>query len=131
MDLIFPLDSIEQNVVIIAACISSLRPFFRKTFKSKNPSSGGTGNSHSRSGFIAQHIAGKRPPSVSEFPLHERQQSGDDVESDEGRQDSRQDSQQGSQQGIWRTRVVKVERDEDNRRNSTSLSRRSVTPWEM
>ncbi|PYH88652.1 hypothetical protein BO71DRAFT_413938 [Aspergillus ellipticus CBS 707.79] len=51
--------SIEQNVVIVAACIPTLRPFFRKAFESKNSRSGT--DSRTRSGSALK---------LSSNPLH-------------------------------------------------------------
>ncbi|ODM19704.1 hypothetical protein SI65_04690 [Aspergillus cristatus] len=93
---------IEQNVVIVAACIPTLRPFFRKAFQYKDPSSG----SGSRSGFGFQltsnpkSVSCKHLPSTSELPLNE--QEAYDVESSDNRK------------GIWRTREVQVEREAED-----------------
>ncbi|KAJ5094096.1 hypothetical protein N7456_009957 [Penicillium angulare] len=71
---------IEQNVVIVAACIPTLRPFFRKTFKSTLGSSErSTSRSRSGSGFKlpSNPMNGgpkKAPSSVSEFPLRDTRQ---------------------------------------------------------
>lgn len=73
---------IEQNVVIVAACVPTLRPFFRKVFQSTKGSSGDN-TSRSRSGFKVPvnplHSWSNRPASVSEFPLKDniRQESRD------------------------------------------------------
>ncbi|OJJ88711.1 uncharacterized protein ASPGLDRAFT_42285 [Aspergillus glaucus CBS 516.65] len=90
---------IEQNVVIVAACIPTLRPFFRKTFQSKDAST--SSGSGSRSGFGFQLTSNPKPvgckhlPSVSELPLNE--QEAYDVENN------------GDHRAIWRTKEVKVE----------------------
>jgi hypothetical protein len=83
--------SIEQNVVIVAACIPTLRPFFRKTFNSTKGSSGGS-NSHTRSGsaFKLGNIPSRKgPASVSEFPLKDAAQKIQGGES------------HGSENGSW------------------------------
>ncbi|KAJ6017399.1 hypothetical protein N7451_000778 [Penicillium sp. IBT 35674x] len=73
---------IEQNVVIVAACVPTLRPFFRKVFQSTKGSSDDN-TSRSRSGFRVPvnplHNWSNRPPSASEFPLKDniRQESRD------------------------------------------------------
>ncbi|KAJ6102313.1 hypothetical protein N7486_004740 [Penicillium sp. IBT 16267x] len=85
----------EQNVVIIAACVPTLRPFFRKVFTNKSSRSGDSAGSHLHSSHAfklssnAVHSAFQRPESESEMPLDTRQ-------------------------GIWRTREVTVESEDDN-----------------
>ncbi|KAK1144215.1 hypothetical protein N8T08_005628 [Aspergillus melleus] len=100
---------IEQNVVIVAACVPTLRPFFRRVFGSKGFTTSGTGTgtsrTHSKFGIHLSsnfnHTGTKHSISVSELPLDERQHKGDGY--DAGNHDS--------QQGIWRTREVRVESD--------------------
>ncbi|KAE8143757.1 hypothetical protein BDV38DRAFT_289629 [Aspergillus pseudotamarii] len=94
---------IEQNVVIVAACIPTLRPFFRKTFKPSKGSSGGA-DSRSRSGsafklgFIPSSSRSRTPFTSSDLPLTNSKGEADgDVESN------------SSRQGIWRTTEVRVE----------------------
>ncbi|KAF9249454.1 hypothetical protein DTO013E5_2728 [Penicillium roqueforti] len=96
---------IEQNVVIVAACIPTLRPLFRKAFESTTGSSGeATSQRETRCGFKLAYSSiqslSKRTLSVTELPLKDRQQSYD-IESS------------SSQFGIWRTREVMVESDDD------------------
>jgi hypothetical protein len=96
---------VEQNVVIVAACIPTLRPFFHKTFGSKRstsdpntPLSGSAFKLSSRNATRSNKHAGS--DSVSELPLDDRK--GDyDAESND------------SQKGIWRTREVTIDSDED------------------
>ncbi|KAF1814598.1 hypothetical protein P152DRAFT_280903 [Eremomyces bilateralis CBS 781.70] len=107
---------IEQNVVLVAACIPTLRPFFHKaTFRSANSRSG-TDNSRSRSGsrFKLSSNPKGRASSVSELALredakYETRAKGYDAESN------------NSQQGIWRTMEVDIssgkERDSERGEN--------------
>ncbi|KAB8272860.1 hypothetical protein BDV30DRAFT_227064 [Aspergillus minisclerotigenes] len=92
---------IEQNVVIVAACIPTLRPFFRKTFKSSKGSSGAASRSRSGSAFKLGFIPSSRsraPFASSDLPLTDTNNGGDgDEESN------------SSRQGIWRTTEVRVE----------------------
>ncbi|KAJ5161070.1 hypothetical protein N7492_006462 [Penicillium capsulatum] len=99
---------VEQNVVIVAACIPTLRPFFRKVFTSgKGNTTGTASNSRSRSGSTFKlasnpvHNGSRRLPSVSEFPLEDPQATGHDTDSNH------------SQKGIWQTREVTVESDDE------------------
>ncbi|KAH8673428.1 hypothetical protein BX600DRAFT_433057 [Xylariales sp. PMI_506] len=90
--------SIEQNVVIVAACIPTLRPFFHKPFQSKK----GTGNSGSGGSKYSNNLSMfsiNRKPGKSSIPLEtvERDNEHDDTES------------QSSQQGIVRTLDVQME----------------------
>lgn len=84
---------IEQNVVIVAACVPTLRPFFRKVFTHK--SSGNSTGSHLHSSHTfklssnAVHSGFQRPESESEMPLDNRQ-------------------------GIWQTREVTVESEDEH-----------------
>ncbi|RAO64996.1 uncharacterized protein BHQ10_001008 [Talaromyces amestolkiae] len=86
---------IEQNVVIVAACVPTLRPFFRKVFTNKSSRSGNSTGSHLHSSQAfklsskAVHSGFQRPESESEMPLDNRQ-------------------------GIWQTREVTVESEDDN-----------------
>ncbi|KUL91859.1 hypothetical protein ZTR_01311 [Talaromyces verruculosus] len=86
---------IEQNVVLVAACVPTLRPFFRKVFTSKSSRSGNSAGSHLHSSHAfklssnAVHSGFQRPKSASEMPLD-------------------------TKQGIWRTREVTVESEDDN-----------------
>ncbi|KAJ6098360.1 hypothetical protein N7499_002734 [Penicillium canescens] len=95
---------VEQNVVIVAACIPTLRPFFRKTFESKSSHSD-TGNPSSGLGFKLSsnpsHSAIKPIGSESELPLERSKRQAFDVDSN------------NSQQGIWQTQEVSVESDEE------------------
>ncbi|OGM44716.1 hypothetical protein ABOM_007358 [Aspergillus bombycis] len=92
---------VEQNVVIVAACIPTLRPFFRKTFKLSKGSSGAN-TSRSRSGAalkLASTLSNPQNPfTSSDLPL--KNMIGD-VDGDEASNSSRQ--------GIWRTTEVRVE----------------------
>ncbi|KAJ5968906.1 hypothetical protein N7501_005154 [Penicillium viridicatum] len=90
---------VEQNVVIVAACIPTLRPLFRKVFKSTTGSTGEpTSQRGTDSGFLQRS---KRTPSAAELPLKKIKQKSCDAESS------------SSQSGIWRTREVLVESDDD------------------
>lgn len=96
---------IEQNVVIVAACIPTLRPLFRKVFKSTTDSTGeatlqkGTGSGFKLSYNSLQRS--KRTLSAAELPLKNIKQKSSDAESS------------NSQSGIWQTREVLVESDDD------------------
>ncbi|KAJ5143776.1 uncharacterized protein N7515_002563 [Penicillium bovifimosum] len=97
---------VEQNVVIIAACIPTIRPLFRKVFGStKNSSGQATSRSGTGLGLSHSHSA-KQPSSngglfAGEMPLEDIKPQCYDAESS------------SSQQGIWRTREVMVESDEE------------------
>ncbi|KAL3459298.1 hypothetical protein BJX64DRAFT_301489 [Aspergillus heterothallicus] len=105
---------IEQNVVIVAACIPTLRPFFRRAFESTRGSSANNNNSSSargRSGPAFKlssnltHGGSKRMPSVPDDSLDGTRHENDHF--DEG-----YDAESGSnssQRGIWQTREVIVE----------------------
>ncbi|KAJ5370133.1 uncharacterized protein N7496_006225 [Penicillium cataractarum] len=91
---------IEQNVVIIAACVPTLRPFFRRTFKSSKSSSGVT-TSRNRSGSAFKLSSNPSYPSNpfrTDIPLTSTK---NEIYGDEESNSSRQ--------GIWRTREVTVE----------------------
>ncbi|KAJ6124149.1 hypothetical protein N7471_011466 [Penicillium samsonianum] len=70
---------IEQNVVIVAACIPTLRPLFRKVFKSTTGSSGevtsrsGTGSGFKPS-YNSRQPGSKRALSATELPLQDIKQ---------------------------------------------------------
>ncbi|KAJ5611868.1 hypothetical protein N7528_008973 [Penicillium herquei] len=70
---------IEQNVVIVAACIPTLRPFFRKTFQSTKGSSSSESSPNSSGAIFRRSvksiysISRQCPESVSEFPLNDTQ----------------------------------------------------------
>lgn len=90
---------VEQNVVIVAACIPTLRPLFRKVFKSTTGSTGeATSQRGTGSGFLQRS---KRTSSAAELPLKKIKQKSCDAESS------------SSQSGIWRTREILVESDDD------------------
>ncbi|KAL4800799.1 hypothetical protein BDV19DRAFT_383820 [Aspergillus venezuelensis] len=97
---------IEQNVVIVAACIPTLRPFFRRAFESRessnNTSSRRTGSAIKLSSNPSG-IRSKRGPSTTEIDLQETQ-----VHDDYGDRGSN-----NSRQGIWQTREVIVESDDE------------------
>jgi len=89
---------IEQNVVLVAACIPTLRPFFHKASFRSHDSRSNTDNSRRRSGSFFKPSSHRREPSSSlgELALrdetkHETKAEGFYVESN------------NSQQGIWRT----------------------------
>ncbi|KAL4862147.1 hypothetical protein BDV12DRAFT_203329 [Aspergillus spectabilis] len=112
---------IEQNVVIVAACIPTLRPFFRRAFESRGSSNG---TSRGRSGSAIKLSSNpmhrsKRLPSVSELPLETRNQ--DTVFDEESGSNS-------SQRGIWQTREVIVESDDDKEENRRTRDMRNVVP---
>ncbi|RAH50718.1 uncharacterized protein BO95DRAFT_438481 [Aspergillus brunneoviolaceus CBS 621.78] len=99
---------IEQNVVIVAACIPTLRPFFRKAFESKGYRSDSLSHtSHPYSGASAFKLSttpklkpsgAKRLPSESELPL-------DTIPHD---QDSEEADAADLRRGIWRTSQIQV-----------------------
>ncbi|PWY85893.1 hypothetical protein BO70DRAFT_360754 [Aspergillus heteromorphus CBS 117.55] len=95
---------VEQNVVIVAACIPTLRPLFRKAFESRNSRSGT--NSRPRLGFTFTLPSTPGPERLhsepeSTIPLGSRK-TGFDAKSD------------NSQHGILRTVDVDVDSDEGN-----------------
>jgi hypothetical protein len=102
---------IEQNVVIIAASIPTLRPFFHKAFLGRGDSKD-TGNSHSR-------LSSKPPSKTYWGPSgHKRTaDSGSDVPLDEhigGKYAELNESRAvDPQTGIWRTVDVNMEWDEE------------------
>lgn len=94
---------IEQNVVLIAASIPTLRPFFHKaSFRSKNIPSSDHSHKKSGSSFKLSSMKNRGPPSsdwelaLAEETKYETKSKAMDVES------------ASSQQGIWRTREVNV-----------------------
>ncbi|OJJ99211.1 hypothetical protein ASPACDRAFT_43874 [Aspergillus aculeatus ATCC 16872] len=92
---------IEQNVVIVAACIPTLRPFFRKAFESKGCRSDSlTHSSHPYSGATPKlkPSGAKRLPSESELPL-------DTIPHDQGNEEA---DAADLRQGIWRTSQIHV-----------------------
>ncbi|KAL4946433.1 hypothetical protein BDV06DRAFT_182541 [Aspergillus oleicola] len=97
---------VEQNVVIVAACIPTLRPFFRRAFESRgssnNTSSRPTGSAIKLSSNPSG-VRSKRGPSTTEIDLQETQIAHE--EADRRSNDSRQ--------GIWQTREVIVESDDE------------------
>jgi hypothetical protein len=112
---------IEQNVVIVAACIPTLRPFFRRAFESHGSSNG---TSRGRSGSAIKLSlnpphGSKRLLSVSELPLDTRNQ--DAVFDEECGSNS-------SQRGIWQTREVIVESDDEKESRRTRDIRNVVPP---
>ncbi|KAJ5963833.1 uncharacterized protein N7479_003709 [Penicillium vulpinum] len=97
---------IEQNVVIVAACIPTLRPLFRKAFKSTTDSSDEvTPRRETGSGLKLSYNSvqprSKRTLSLTELPLKDINQKSCDVESST------------SQLSIWRTREATGGSDDD------------------
>ncbi|OOQ88225.1 hypothetical protein PEBR_14369 [Penicillium brasilianum] len=90
---------IEQNVVIVAACVPTLRPFFRTKFKSSKGSTNAA-NSRSRSGSTFK-LSSKPSHSRNPFDSEGRKYTNNDIDFDVESNSSRQ--------GIWRTREVIVE----------------------
>ncbi|KAL2840657.1 hypothetical protein BJY01DRAFT_249877 [Aspergillus pseudoustus] len=133
---------IEQNVVIVAACIPTLRPFFRRAFESTKGSSANdnkTSSTRGRSGSAFKlssnptHSGGsKRMPSVSEIPLeetghghghsHEHEHDGYGYGYDVERGSS------SSQRGIWQTREVIVESFQEAGETERERERRQIVP---
>jgi hypothetical protein len=107
---------IEQNVVIVAACIPTLRPFFRRAFESRgssNNKSRGRSASAIKLSSNPTHVGSKRLPSVSELPLGERNEDRDrDGEFDE----DLESGSHSSQRGIWQTREVIMKSEYDDER---------------
>ncbi|KAL3477296.1 hypothetical protein BJX99DRAFT_226347 [Aspergillus californicus] len=109
---------IEQNVVIVAACIPTLRPFFRHAFGSKG-STNDTSNGRSGSAFPLSsnpaHQGSKRLHSVSELTLREPHHEHDhehEHEHENDRFDRRYDAERGSnssQHGILQTNEFTLE----------------------
>ncbi|KAM0816104.1 putative Integral membrane protein [Seiridium cardinale] len=112
---------LEQNIVIVAACIPTLRPFFHKAFKGQKPSQGDA-QYRSSTPTISTYFrnrSNKHTKSVSELPL-------DDIRSGYARSSGSHDG--GSQipepredssakaDGIMRTVAVSMEWD-DNRQD--------------
>ncbi|KAJ5542362.1 hypothetical protein N7461_008365 [Penicillium sp. DV-2018c] len=97
---------VEQNVVIIAACLPTIRPLFRKVFWSRNGSSG-RGTSRSGTGFGGSHLHSTKQTCSSgelfagEMPLDDIKHPCYDAASS------------SSQHAIWRTREFTVESDEE------------------
>ncbi|KAL4921360.1 hypothetical protein BDW62DRAFT_219511 [Aspergillus aurantiobrunneus] len=110
---------IEQNVVIVAACIPTLRPFFRHAFGSKG-STNNTSSKQTGSGIkLASSVRPKRLASVTELALETQNETRFDAE--RGSNDSRR--------GIWQTREVIVESDDEG--ESTRGKLRGVVPANM
>ncbi|KAL5044617.1 hypothetical protein BDW71DRAFT_209206 [Aspergillus fruticulosus] len=108
---------IEQNVVIVAAYMPTLRPFFRRAFESRGSSnkssSLGSGSKLSSTAWSKRHMT------AAELVLEESQNQDDrgmgfelgfDVE--RGSQGSGGQSH-SSRQGIWQTREVIVQSDKE------------------
>ncbi|PYI15647.1 hypothetical protein BO99DRAFT_467685 [Aspergillus violaceofuscus CBS 115571] len=95
---------IEQNVVIVAACIPTLRPFFRKAFESKgyrsdsHPSHPYSGGSAFKLSTTPKPSGAQRLPSESELPLDTIPPHDQDGEADAA----------DSRRGIWRTSQIHV-----------------------
>lgn len=107
---------IEQNVVIVAACIPTLRPFFRQAFGSKGSSNNSSTGRSGGSGFkLSSKPRPKRLISATELALEETQNNETQFDPETGSNDSG-----NSRQGIWQTREVIVETDEgpENKRLS-------------
>lgn len=107
---------IEQNVVIVAACIPTLRPFFRQAFGSKGSSNHSSTGRSGGSGFkLSSKPRPKRLISATELALEETQNNETQFDPETGSNDSG-----NSRQGIWQTREVIVETDEgpENKRLS-------------
>ncbi|PKY08615.1 hypothetical protein P168DRAFT_314687 [Aspergillus campestris IBT 28561] len=109
---------IEQNVVIVAACVPAFHPLLRRIFKLAQSTSANSGSSRSKSAFplssSSRRSNTKTLTSASDLPLDDRRKPrGDDTDS------------LGSREGIWQTREVRVESDEDeNDPDTRSLERR-------
>ncbi|PYH80047.1 hypothetical protein BO82DRAFT_120123 [Aspergillus uvarum CBS 121591] len=92
---------IEQNVVIVAACIPTLRPFFRKAFESKGYRSDShtshvySGGSTFKLSTTPKPSGAQRLPSESDLPLDTNHQDGEADAADLRR-------------GIWRTSQIHV-----------------------
>jgi hypothetical protein len=89
---------IEQNVVLVAACIPTLRPFFHKASFRSSGSRSDKDDSRNRSGSSFKLSSHRKCPSSSirelaleEETKHETNPERSDVESN------------NSEQGIWRT----------------------------
>ncbi|RAK95486.1 uncharacterized protein BO80DRAFT_486877 [Aspergillus ibericus CBS 121593] len=111
---------IEQNVVIVAACIPTLRSFFRIAFGTKGSRSGNTSSrTRSGSGFKLssnpKHSISQRLPSDSEIALHTQH---DDIESN-------------SSQRIWWTQELHVESDQEDGLSHMDRDLRNIVPPEL
>lgn len=79
--------SVEQNVVIVAACVPTLRPLLRKAFTLKSTTNGTGSNSRSRSWSAFKmkknplHQVSRRLPTESETALGETYENNLDLES--------------------------------------------------
>jgi hypothetical protein len=110
---------IEQNVVLVAACIPTLRPFFHKaSFRSSDLRSD-TDNSRKRSGSSFQLSCHRKRPSSSvremgfrEDTTQETKVKGSDVESN------------NSQQGIWRTLDFSISSGEERASENGEVDRK-------
>ncbi|KAJ5787523.1 hypothetical protein N7457_002513 [Penicillium paradoxum] len=97
---------VEQNVVIVAACVPTLRPLFRRTFKSaRGSSSESSCQNATESGNLRSHnptqSSSKRVLSVTELPLKDLNSRGYDATSSH------------SQQDIWQLRGATGDSDEE------------------
>ncbi|KAI9375456.1 hypothetical protein BJX61DRAFT_549351 [Aspergillus egyptiacus] len=115
---------IEQNVVIVAACIPTLRPFFRRAFESKDHASS-SHPSRTRSFPLSSnptHGGSKRLSSISAVPVdhHLERLSGRNIGYDR--------SSNSSQKGIWQTSEVIVESDEENEETQGGMNMANVVP---
>ncbi|OJJ64699.1 hypothetical protein ASPSYDRAFT_39450 [Aspergillus sydowii CBS 593.65] len=118
---------IEQNVVIVAACIPTLRPFFRQAFGSKG-SSNYNNTSTGRSGGSGFRLSSKSRPkrliSATELALEDTQINETRFDPETGSNGS--NGSNNSRQGIWQTREVIVETDEDAESRRLSELRKIV-----
>ncbi|KAL4882707.1 hypothetical protein BJY04DRAFT_38753 [Aspergillus karnatakaensis] len=106
---------IEQNVVIVAACIPTLRPFFRRAFESRGSSNN---TSRGRSGSAIKLSSNpthgsKRLASVS---VDERRGHNHTHGTMMDTVDDEESASNSSLQGIWQTREVIVESDNEGDR---------------
>jgi hypothetical protein len=105
---------VEQNVVIVAACIPTLRPFFHRAFKGER----GTREIHSGQGSMVaatsffRKRASQQPASVSEMPLSN---VGDEYEGSSGSHKGDVDPS-GPREGILRTVEVSMKWEEQRPR---------------
>ncbi|PGH18283.1 hypothetical protein AJ79_00622 [Helicocarpus griseus UAMH5409] len=106
---------VEQNVVIVAACIPTLRPFFHRAFKSEKSSTPQSSPFPSRTfaSSVFKQKSKKSVPSLYEIPLDTMKTVDGDAESNSSRQQ------------IWQTTnvIMEWESEKDSSKDKDPMTR--------
>ncbi|KAL4807932.1 hypothetical protein BDV18DRAFT_159141 [Aspergillus unguis] len=130
---------IEQNVVIVAACIPTLRPFFRRAFETRGSSkdkdySSGSGMK------LSSNPRSKRYATETQLALeetvvnHEHEHDHDHGHDNEFDVETADRASNNSRQGIWTTTEVVVESDDERdatRRSEKYGDMRGIVPTNL